>query len=257
MKKTIIFILCIAMFLSFASTALAKAVDITGSDSFMLWNRCNNRECDESFILFGYNSCTSSVKMYSVVESYAKSKGVTMYAVDGSLLGIREALGGDSIALPAVVVYNKATKTLGGGDGITSKEKLAEVADKILDERNPEIKITIGSDIMICDGKKVKLDVPATIVNGRTMIPLRAVFEAIGAEVVWNEKTNGINAKRGGIEINLTVGSDMMTVNYDYVRLDVPATIVESRTLVPVRAITESFGCTVNWDEKTSIVTIQ
>ncbi|MBQ3054703.1 MAG: copper amine oxidase N-terminal domain-containing protein [Oscillospiraceae bacterium] len=250
-------ILALLLSLLLVTTAAAKTVDITGNESFLLWNRCNNNECEESFLLFGYNSCTDSVEMYSVVKAYAESKGVTMYAVDGSLLGIREALGGGSLELPAIVVYNKSTRALGGGDGIKSLSALKAIADPILDARNPKIQLTIGSDIMLCDGKKIKLEVPATIINGRTMVPLRAVFDALGVAVTWNGQSKHITAKKGGIELGLTVGNNLMSVNYDYVKLDSPPVILNGKTMVPARAISEPFGADVSWDPTTRTVTIQ
>lgn len=87
------------------------------------------------------------------------------------------------------------------------------------------------------------------IVEGRTLVPLRAIFEAMGAEVSWDDATSTVTATRGDTTVSLTVGSDTLYVNGEVKTLDVPAQIINDRTLVPARAIAESFGCEVNWND--------
>lgn len=87
------------------------------------------------------------------------------------------------------------------------------------------------------------------IVDDRTLVPLRAIFEAMGAEVEWDDATKTVSAVRDETEISLTIGSDQLIVNGEAVTIDVPAQIINERTMVPVRAIAESFGCEVNWNQ--------
>ncbi|MBE7053642.1 MAG: hypothetical protein E7391_05135 [Ruminococcaceae bacterium] len=94
------------------------------------------------------------------------------------------------------------------------------------------------------------------IIDGRTLVPLRAIFEALGASVEWDENTQTVTANRDDTEISLQIGSNKMYVNGQEKLLDVPARIINSRTLVPVRAISEAFGCNVGWNENTQTVTI-
>ena len=109
---------------------------------------------------------------------------------------------------------------------------------------------------VIIDIKNVKFDVPPTIVNGRTLVPLRAIFEALGATVEWDDATQTVTSEKEGTKISLTINSNIMTVNGEEKTLDVPATLIDSRTLVPVRAISESFGLAVGWDGENNIVSI-
>ena len=95
--------------------------------------------------------------------------------------------------------------------------------------------------------KEVEFDVSPAIINSRTMVPLRAIFEALGAEVDWDEETRTVTAWRDEVYINVTIDSNVMFVCGKPVSLDSPAIIMDSRTLVPVRAISESFGCEVEW----------
>ncbi len=103
---------------------------------------------------------------------------------------------------------------------------------------------------------EIAFDVPPQIINSRTMVPLRAIFEALGASVEWNGETQTVTSMRNSTIVQLTIGSPTMYVNYAPVALDSPACIVNSRTLVPVRAISEAFGISVEWDGANRIVTL-
>jgi len=103
--------------------------------------------------------------------------------------------------------------------------------------------------IVMLDGQQMQFEVPPIIENGRTLVPLRAIFEAMGAQVDWNNATQTVTATRGSTTVVLTIGSTSPTVNGQAWPLDVPAKIVSDRTLAPLRFIGEAFGGTVTWDE--------
>ena len=106
------------------------------------------------------------------------------------------------------------------------------------------------------NGKAVVFDQPPIAENGRTLVPMRAIFEALGASVAWEQSTQTVTAKRGDITISLQIGSNILVKNGVRIELDVPAKAVGGRTLVPVRAISESLGSSVKWDQNTRTVTI-
>lgn len=106
------------------------------------------------------------------------------------------------------------------------------------------------------NGNAVTFDQPPIIVDGRTLVPIRAIFEALGASVDWNGDTQTVTSMRGDTTVSLTIGSDTMIKNGITYTLDVPAQIVNERTLVPARAIAEAFGCGVDWDGDTQTVII-
>lgn len=95
-----------------------------------------------------------------------------------------------------------------------------------------------------------------TIINNRTMVPLRSIFESMGATVDWNDATRTVTAVRGKTTISITVGSNTVYVNGRAVSVDSPATIRNNRTLVPVRVIAESFGADVGWVGNSKLVLI-
>ena len=106
------------------------------------------------------------------------------------------------------------------------------------------------------DGKTISFDVEPQIVEGRTMVPLRAIFEAMGAEIEWDEDTQTVAAVKDETVVVAIIGSDVMYVNDEEIIIDVPPMIKEGRTLVPVRFITEAFGYNVKWDNNARSVII-
>lgn len=113
---------------------------------------------------------------------------------------------------------------------------------------------------VVVDGQTLGFDQPPVIENGRTLVPMRAIFEALGCDVDYLESENGdkfVYANKGGSYISLEIGSSAMNVNEETVTLDVPAKILNSRTLVPLRAVSEVLGASVLWNGNTRTVTIE
>jgi len=119
-----------------------------------------------------------------------------------------------------------------------------------------EIVLVIDHNYITVNGTASQMDVSAQIVEGRTLVPLRAIFEALGATVEWNSETSTVYVTRNGKNINLTVGDNKIYVDGVAKELDVPAQIISDRTMVPARAVAEAFGCNVMWDAATRTVTI-
>ena len=117
--------------------------------------------------------------------------------------------------------------------------------------------VAASNDIkVIVDGIVVNFDVQPQIIDGRTMVPLRAIFEALGATVDWNESTKTITANKGDLFVKCAIGSYSMDTSSGTKTIDVPPTIINSRTLVPARFIAEGFNCDVQWDAANRRVTI-
>lgn len=94
------------------------------------------------------------------------------------------------------------------------------------------------------------------IVNGRTMVPLRSIFEAMGADIQWDGATQSVTATRGADKIVMTVGQTGYTVNGVSKAMDTPPMILNGRTMVPVRVVAESFGADVTWHAASATVLI-
>ncbi|MGI5881099.1 MAG: N-acetylmuramoyl-L-alanine amidase [Syntrophomonadaceae bacterium] len=106
------------------------------------------------------------------------------------------------------------------------------------------------------DNQLLSFEVPAIIENGRTLVPLRAIFEAMGAQVDWNDSTRTVVATKPGTRVILALGSIAPTVNGKTWNLDVPAIIKNNRTLAPLRFVGEAFGGKVSWDDASKTVHI-
>lgn len=103
---------------------------------------------------------------------------------------------------------------------------------------------------------RIEFDVTPINYNGRVLVPVRAIFEALGADVFWDSKTETITSVLGETKIILTIDSPVMYVNNNILPLDISPIIISERTLVPVRAVSEAFGATVLWNEEKNCVEI-
>lgn len=106
------------------------------------------------------------------------------------------------------------------------------------------------------DGNVIEFDVEPQITEGRTMVPMRKIFETLGAEVNWDNSSRTATAVKDGVTVSIAIDDYAMYRNGEKISLDVPAKITDGRTLVPVRAISEAFECYVNWDSENRTVLI-
>ena len=109
---------------------------------------------------------------------------------------------------------------------------------------------------VILDGNQIEFDVEPLLVGGRTMVPLRAIFEALGATVLWDGETRTVTAYNDAYYVKATIDKQDMYVNGEARQMDIAPMIVEERTLVPVRFVAEAFNCQVDWDGTNKMVSI-
>ena len=107
------------------------------------------------------------------------------------------------------------------------------------------------------NGEAITFDVQPEIVDDRVLVPMRAIFETLGAKVKWDGDSQTITSKKKSKTISMTIGSTDMTKNDETYTFDVSPIIEDGRTLVPLRAISELLGLNVEWDENTKTVTIE
>lgn len=100
--------------------------------------------------------------------------------------------------------------------------------------------------IVNLDGKELTFDVQPIIDKGSTFVPQRAIFEALGASVKWNEKTQTVTATKGINTVTLVIGGKAY-INGISTPMNVPARIVDGKTLVPLRFVSEAMNCKVDW----------
>lgn len=113
-----------------------------------------------------------------------------------------------------------------------------------------EIKITVNGNYI------TEFNVPPVSIGDRTLVPARAVFENLGADVQWNNATKEIFIAKDNDLVVLKVNSKVASKNGVNFNMDVPAKIINDSTMIPIRQVAEALDCTVGWDEKTRVVSI-
>jgi N-acetylmuramoyl-L-alanine amidase len=107
---------------------------------------------------------------------------------------------------------------------------------------------------VILNGQRLAFEVPPIIDNGRTLVPLRAIFESMGAKVYWNAVTDTVTAIKGTTRVVMPLYSTKPTINGVVHNIDVPTKIVNNRALAPLRFVCEAFGGSVIWNGNTQTI---
>ncbi len=108
---------------------------------------------------------------------------------------------------------------------------------------------------LLLDGATITTDVPPVIVDNRTLVPVRSVFEGMGARVEWIPEERRVTVS-GTVKVELVIDQKEANVDGESRTMDVPATIINDRTMVPVRFISECMSCDVKWVPEKRMVVI-
>jgi hypothetical protein len=151
----------------------------------------------------------------------------------------------DKYAVPLKFEYN--------GDSA-----LSYVSFNLIPQTLITVKLTIGSNIAYVNNNKFTLDAPPFIdpKTNRTLVPVRFIAEAFGADVQWDSTLKAVTVILGNKKVVLQIGKSVAYVNGNSVSIDQPPIIVNGRTMVPVRFISESLGASVNWNSEKKTITI-
>ena len=110
---------------------------------------------------------------------------------------------------------------------------------------------------VLLDGQELIFDVPPQLIDNRTMVPMRKIFESMGASVEWDGNTQTVTATKDNIIVIMQINNKEINVNGESITFDVAPQLVDSRTLVPARAVAESLKAKVDWDGETKTVIIK
>lgn len=121
----------------------------------------------------------------------------------------------------------------------------------------PEVQLTIGKEELTVNGELQKLDQAPLIVNSTTLIPVRFIVDALGGEVEWDAKEQKVTLLKNDVLIDLWIDEQDVIVNGKAVKAPVTPTLMNGRTMVPLRLVSEAFGWKVDWEAKTETVTLQ
>jgi hypothetical protein len=151
-----------------------------------------------------------------------------------------------------------------GGDG--GREALAGKARSIpvrvlTEQPRTVLVLRVGLPTMKVGSSSIVLDAPPVIVEGRTLIPIRAIIESLGGTVAWDAGSRTVTISLGGTKLNLVIGKSSALVNGKSTPIDstnpkVVPQILNSRTMLPLRFVAESLGADVQWEASTQTITV-
>ncbi len=120
----------------------------------------------------------------------------------------------------------------------------------------PSAAYALDAPVIVLDGRVRVYDQEPFIEEGRTLVPMRGIFEDLGAEILWDPDTKAVTANRGDTVIILVIGSRTAYVDGRQILLEVPPKIVNDRTFVPLRFVSEAVGAAVEWEPLTRTIYI-
>jgi len=109
---------------------------------------------------------------------------------------------------------------------------------------------------VIVDGDYLIFEQPPVIVDGSTLVPMRTIFEKLGAEVLWSSNDQSVTANRGVASVWLQINNSSARINNQSQTLELAPRMVNGNTMVPLRFVSEALGCNVQWDDSKKTITI-
>ena len=191
-----------------------------------------------------------------IVAEWAEGSIVYLYAGDSTLVTVEDGIAkkltigkniygtdADNI-LVSLLAYSRFAVMR------PSMTNTSSVVPVLTEKEDNKISVTINEIPR-------EFDVMPIIENGRTLVPMRAIFETLGATILWDEATRTVTAAKGETVVMLQIDNPTAWVNGEATSLDSPAKIVDGRTLVPIRFVAETLGCNVDWENDTRTVIIK
>ena len=163
---------------------------------------------------------------------------------DAALSAFADLLDRNGSVTDAVYVQKEAI--IANVTNLDSYKKLGTLYDKL---GKKGVKLYVN-------GEEPTFEVAPFIREGNTLVPFRAISEALKATVIWNEEERSVTVTRDGITVKLFIDSKTATVNGNEVTLEVPAAIENGSTVVPVRFVSEALKAAVKWESETQSVVI-
>lgn len=134
-------------------------------------------------------------------------------------------------------------------EDLTNVDRYKKLAKFMEKKGNKEIKAFVN-------GKHPVFDVPPVIKSGRTLVPIRAISQSLGATVTWNQEDQTAIIVKDGVEIKLVLNEVKAYIDGKEIPLDVPSSSINGRIVVPLRFISEAFDSVVKWEDETDSVII-
>ncbi|MFT9487210.1 MAG: stalk domain-containing protein [Tepidibacillus sp.] len=233
-----------------------------------LLEELSNQENTEQSIQATYEYVQSLLNQNELTEEEQKDAQELMENLEeelkGELEGLEEVEGLEDIELPTskIEAYKQLMEMYKlmdkDQDALEAQEQILGFTKGSKDEAKKLIELykeTNKKELKaFVNGKQPQFDVPPQLVNGNTLVPFRAIAEALGAEVSYDPETRTITVKQGDVSVSFVLNQKQAKVNGQIIQLQVPATTVNGNTVVPLRFISESLGADVEYDSDTQLI---
>jgi hypothetical protein len=230
-----------------ASNTVKKEIKVTLSDTLppelIINSPLDNYETNENTITV---SGTATDKESGISKVNVNGISVTVSSSGSFSTKLNLTEGNNRITVIAIDnSENQTTKTI----NVTYSKQVKMII------------LQIGNSTFTVNGVSNNLDSPPIIKNSRTLLPIRAVVEALGGTASWDASTKKVTVTLGSNTIELWIGKSIAKVNgidtsIDSTNSKVVPEIINSRTMLPLRFVTENLGCDVQWDGTTKTITI-
>jgi cytochrome c553 len=140
--------------------------------------------------------------------------------------------------------------------GSLSEEEYRAIASYLSEKNGISAPKRDGHIVVKINGKSRSFDQEPILNNANVLVPMRGIFEALGASVSWDGDTQTVTAVKGEAKISLQIGSSSASVNGQPISMNQPAQTVNNYTMVPIRFVSESLGAQVGWEADTQTVVI-
>ncbi len=210
--------------------------------------------------LWGINSGVLPVEEY-IVCALRGWKYLTVVAIqDSGRIGYVQWVGGEA---GRAAVYDN-TQDFAVGATLLAGCEMAKYSGGMVGDFYPYLQkrtvatasMKIGSPYVYANNKVSAIEAAPAITNGRTMVPVRAVAEALGSTGDWNAEAQTVTLTKGDDTVVMTIGSTDYSVNGEAKAMEAAPAITNGRTLVPLRAAAEALGKVVYWDGERQLVSI-
>ncbi|WP_017755438.1 copper amine oxidase N-terminal domain-containing protein [Calidifontibacillus oryziterrae] len=237
---------------------LSDGVEFSGKPTIEVVE--GNLEIDESTINVNNGELTFTIDSESTRASQIKISNVKV-DLDRTVPegDIDVEVGGEALVENADLVSPIAAGKF-DNDYVMKKAIATVVTPAEGNQTVGEVVFTVGGTTYTENGVEKTMDVAPFIEASRTYLPVRYVAKAVGVEgenILWDEATRKVTILKDGRVAQLTIGSNILTVNGAQIPMDVKAKVVDGRTVLPLRAVAQALGAQVDWNEADQTVTVK
>ncbi|CAM3603633.1 stalk domain-containing protein [Marinicrinis lubricantis] len=249
--------------------AKGQLIEVSGGSGYFVGKEISTFET-----VLNAGSQVKFVRVYTEgTEGYAKGWGYGIYQKDGRKVitgALTNGNKGQKVTVKIVPYNSKGQQMTVHTDDAYFTSGEAGIYEFILTSGTARASVVIynedGSRVPIAsfsainveiDGVLQQYEQPPVNHNGNILVPMRAIFEALGSEIKWDQATQTVTSEKDGTVVVLRIGSKQATMSGQNVTLNAAPAVVNQTTMVPIRFVSEALGADVKWDSSTQTVIIQ